>query len=533
MAAVVGPVAVEGGRLKGVRTADGVAASFKGLAYAAPPVGPLRWKPPQPVVPWSGVRSCEAFGPRSVQPDRPTNSIGYYGPEAESEDCLFLNVWTGAQSSDERRPVIVWFHGGAFYIGSGSLPPFNGEALARRGLVTVTVNYRLGRLGFLAHPDLTKESGHHASGNYGMLDMVAALRWVRQNIAAFGGDPNRVTIAGQSVGGMSTSCLMASPLAKGLFQRVIGQSGAAFGPVRESSVTGDSMQSLDHAEATGVEFARKLGAKSIAELRAKSARELQLFGHENADPSRVGRGAFDTYWVIVDGHFLPEGPYAIFEQGKQNDAPLLTGTAANEGAIVPAAPSLAAYVAQTREEFGPAADRFLELFPARDDAEAVEASRHAFAYRNFIWQNWMWARLQSRTGRSNVYYYRFNHVPPIPPGAVYAENAGDKLGAFHCAEIPYVFDNLATVRDWKWQPADHVLAEQLSSYWVNFATTGDPNGRGLPEWPTFNEKSEMTMNLEVDPKAAQVADRAALDFWDAFYAGQRARAGAPVSAVAG
>jgi para-nitrobenzyl esterase len=520
-------VDIAGGRVSGVLCAGG-ATAFKGIPYARPPVGALRWQAPQPVVSWNGVRDCSAFGARCIQPSRPATSIGYFGPEIESEDCLYLNVWTADASPAEKRPVMVWFHGGAFYLGSGALPLFDGEHLVMQGAVIVTVNYRLGRLGFLAHPELTRESNHAASGNYGLLDQIAALAWVQRNIASFGGDPDRVTMSGQSAGSISGSCLMASPLAKGLFHGVIGQSGAAFGPVGASSVTGDSLQSLAHAERSGLALAQSLGARSLAELRALSADAIQVAQRGKGDPSRAGRGTFDTSWVIVDGHVLPDCPYRIFAAGRQNDVPLLTGTMANEGATMPFVPSLAAYAQEASADFGAGAHRFEQLYPARTDVEAQDASRAAFAYRNFIWQNWIWAQLHAQTGRDRVYYYRFDHVPPVPPETHYAENRGDKLAAFHGAEIPYVFRNL-DVRPWRWQPVDRDVAHVISSYWLNFAATGDPNGQGLPRWSAFDPRHPAAMHIDAQSGMAPIRDQPKLDFWSTYYTAKR-HAGRPVAA---
>jgi len=513
-------VEVASGRLAGVALADGVWA-FRGIPYAKPPLAALRWRAPQPVEPWPGVRRADAFAPRCVQPNRRANSISYFGPEAESEDCLYLNVWSAAKAGD-RRPVMVWIYGGAFYVGSGALPLFNGEFLARAGAVIVTINYRIGRLGFLAHPELTQESGF--SGNYGLIDQIAALGWVKRNIAEFGGDPGCVTVFGQSAGSISGSLLMASPLAKALFHRVIGQSGALFGPVAASCNTGDSIQSLAAAERTGAEFARKLGAASLAELRTRAAHDIQLLHRPGAtgdgNAALAVRGEFDTNWPVVDGVVLPESPHALFAQGRQNDVPVLLGTTANEGATMPFVASVQALREQARADHGERAGRFLELYPARADAEARLASRTAFSYRNFYWQNWTWARLQARTGTAPVFYYQFTRAPPIPPQANYAENPPEQFGAFHCAEIPYVFRNLA-IRDWPWSEVDRRLSDTISRYWLNFAGTGDPNGDGLPRWPRFDAGAQMTMEFGDETRPAPMRDLPRLEFWDAFYAAKR------------
>jgi para-nitrobenzyl esterase len=519
-------VQIESGKLSGVASADGVIA-FKGIPYAAPPVGDLRWRAPQSPQAWDGVRHADAFGPRCVQPSRRENSISYFGPEAESEDCLFLNVWTPALGADQKLPVMVWIHGGAFYVGSGALALFNGEYLASRGVAVVTINYRLGRLGFLAHPELTKQFGF--SGNYGLLDQIAALQWVARNIAAFGGDPACVTIFGQSAGSISGSLLMASPLAKGLFHRVIGQSGALFGPAAESCNTGDSLQSLAAAERTGVEFVHGLGARSLADLRARPARGIQLSHRRggtgsgvNNNPSDPARGVFDTNWPILDGYLLPESPFDLFARGKQIDVPLLSGVVANEGATMPSVDGLHAFEAQARADFGEGADRFLQLYSAGSDSQARDASRTAFSYRNFYWQNFCWTRLQARTGTAPIYAYEFTHVPPIPARAAYDENATEKFGAFHGSEIPYIFRTFS-VRDWPWTEADAALSDAILSYWLNFARAGDPNAAGLPHWPRYERPAEMTMEFGDTVKARPIRNLPRLEFWDAFYDAQRRR----------
>ena len=517
-----GEISTRSGRVAGTTTADGKVQIFKGIPYAAPPIGPLRFRPPQPVTSWSGVRPATQFGPRSIQPTRSERSIGYFGAEPESEDCLYLNIWTGGPG---RRPVMVWFHGGAFYLGSGSLPLFDGEELARAGVVLVTVNYRLGRLGFLAHPALSRESGYGASGNYGLLDQVAALEWVRENIAFFGGDPGCVTLFGQSAGSVSVACMMSTHLAKGLFHRAFGQSGALFAPAAPTSGTGDSIQRLDDAERCGLELGRALGASTAAELRSIPARDLQLARPDQGDnatydPSHVPRGAFDTAYPIVDGYVLPDTQYAIFVRGRQHDVPVLTGSTANEGATMPRAWSLNQFLAESRNEFGELFESFRKLFRAENDDEAQDASQAAFGYRNFIWQNWTWARMHAQTGRSKTFYYRFVRVPPVPPGTDFHENRGSKLGAFHGGEIPYVFRNLKA-RNWPWQEIDRQLSSAISSYWLQFAATGDPNGKGLPGWPAFSVMAPQAMIFGDEVKMGSIPDRERLEFWDAFYSRTR------------
>ena len=507
-----GTVRVESGVLAGVCSTDQTVCCFKGVPYAQPPVGRLRWQPPQPPERWGGVRPAHTFGPRSIQPNRPDHAVGYFGPEAESEDCLYLNVWTAAREPGEQRPVMVWFHGGAFYVGSGSLPIFDGEALARRGVVLVTVNYRLGRLGFLAHPELSAEQPYAASGNYGHLDQIAALRWVAANISAFGGDPNCVTIFGQSAGASSVSTLMASPLAKGLFHRAIGQSGGSF--------FARILAKLDAAERSGAEFARAVGARTVDELRAKPAREIQLVRpqegrfaelYDSNDPKGIDRA---TAWPVIDGHLLSERVLETFSRGAQNDVPLLTGSTGDEGSTQPAAPSLAEFERRAQAEYGDSAADFRKVFPASSDAEADRSSRRVIGTRVFNWENWTWANLQAQTGRSGVYFYHFNHTPPKPATGTTGDLSRD-IGAFHTAEIPYVFQTLEA-RSWPWQDKDRKLSDAMAAYWVNFAAAGNPNGAALPQWPQYDPQQPTTLFFGDEIRVGDVPDMATLEFWQAF-----------------
>jgi para-nitrobenzyl esterase len=499
-------VETESGRLAGLHSPDGAVRSFKGVPYARPPVGALRWRAPQPVEPWTGVRAADAFGPRSIQHDRPATSISYFGQERESEDCLYLNVWTGAQSEGERRPVMVWFHGGAFRVGSGSLPIFDGEGLARAGVVLVTVNYRLGPLGFLSHPDLSRETDYGTSGNYGLLDQIAALRWVQTNITAFGGDPQRVTIFGQSVGSSSVACLNASPLAHGLFHRAIGQSGGSFAPTGRPG--GGSLQSRDEAEACGVAFAKALGARSMEEMRARSAHDVQL---------RVPDNRLTRSWPSIDGHVIPDSVHNIFLNGRQAVVPLLTGSNANEGSIRPAPKTAAELYKKASDEFGAPADDMVDLY-LRDGLSVEDASRLLGGHKSFNWQNWTWARLHARSG-APVYYYHFSHLCPIAKDRPWYENAADKLRAFHTAEIPYVFRTFKA-RDWAWRESDRALSNIMSSYWVNFAASGNPNDAGLPDWPAFDPHRPQAMRFDNGAATGPVPDLDKLDRFDAFYTRQ-------------
>ncbi|HWG04797.1 MAG TPA: carboxylesterase family protein [Beijerinckiaceae bacterium] len=504
-------VRVASGDLAGTRSTDGEIAIFKGVPYARPPVGALRWRPPQPPEPWSGTRPADAFGPRCIQQDRPSNAISYFGLEKESEDCLYLNIWTATIERSARLPVMVWFHGGAFSMGSGALPYFDGEALARRGVVLVTVNYRLGGLGFLAHPELTRESATGSSGNWGLLDQIAALRWVRDNIASFGGDPNCVTIFGQSAGSSTGNYMMASAPARGLFHRVIGQSGGAVeAPGRPG---GGSLMPLATAENVGLKVAQSFGRKSIAELRELPARDIQLAWPKDADCRP---------WPSIDGLVLSESPYDAFADGRQYDVPLLTGANAHEGSARPPAKNAQDWKAVLRRDYGDDAEALFQMYGGGDDVDTM--SRRSSGHVTFNAMNWTWARQQVATGKSKVFFYHFGRIPPLPPDCTFFENEASRLGAFHTAEIPYVFDTLDK-RPWPWREIDRALARMLSSYWVNFATHGDPNGTGVPLWPTFDPDGPTVLLVENAITAGVLPERKELDLWNVCLQHLRERRG--------
>jgi para-nitrobenzyl esterase len=523
-------VGVVEGVLAGCVSADGVVRSFKGIPYARPPVGELRWREPQRPQPWDGHRDATRFGPTAPQPPVQSNSLYVGGHELQSEDCLTLNVWTAADSSDARLPVMVWLHFGAYLYGGGSLALYDGDGLAREGVVVVTLNHRLGRLGFLAHPELSAESAHGASGNYGLLDVVAALRWLAENVAAFGGDPQRVTLFGLSAGSMSVCILMASPLARGLFHRAIGESGGAFGPVGASSAISDSMQDLAHAERSGLALARALGAPSIGELRRRTPSELlavtlapsgeDRWRLDGSDAS-FSRGSLDTGFPIVDGRLLPESAYTIFASGRQADVPLMTGSVADEASGMMYMANAARFIADARAEYGQRADAFLTLYPARDDQQTAFTSARANADRVFIWQNWAWANLHSVA--KPTYFYHFSREPPIPNDADIAEHI---RGAFHGAEIPYVFRHL-DVCDLPWTDHDRELSRVMAAYWVNFARSGDPNDPALPPWTRFDAASPTAMHFGDAIGDGPVPRPEHLAFWDDYYRSRRSASAAP------
>ncbi len=486
-AAVNEPVRLDTGLVSGVAGKDADVRVFKGIPFAAAPVGNLRWRAPQPAAHWDGVRKSDQFGAICMQ------AAGGRGPAPQmSEDCLYLNVWTAAKSSSERRPVMVWLHPGGYTSGSGSSPAYDGEVLAKKGVVLVTINYRLGIFGFFSHPELTRESDRHASGNYAFMDQVAALQWVQKNIAAFGGDPKRVTIFGDSAGASSLSNLAASPLAKGLFQRAIAESGAWLG------LSVRPMTKLAEAEAAGVKTAEALGAHSLADLRAKSAEEVL----------KAGRGG----GPVIDGWFLPEDVADVFAAGKQNDVPILVGSNKDEGTFFLQPGTADQFLERARRRFGDLTDTFLKLYPAGSDEEA-NASQLA-AFRDELgWAMRNWARLQTKTGKSKAYLYYFTHEPPV---AQASPRGGRGTGATHGAEAQYVFENLLGNRPWT--DLDRQLADTISSYWVNFATTGDPNGKGLPHWPAYDEKkSDRPLVLGDKIELGPEPNQSQLAFYQALY----------------
>lgn len=466
-AAINDPVRVEQGQLSGVPGSTPDVRVYKGIPFAAPPVGDLRWRAPKPAADWPGVRKADQFSATCMQTPYPEGSLYRSEPQPVSEDCLYLNIWTAAKSASDKRPVMVWIHGGAFTRGSGSLPTYDGENLAKKGVVVVTVNYRLGAFGFFAHPELTQESEHHSSGDYGILDEIAALQWVQKNIAGFGGDAKRVTIFGESAGSWAVNVLVASPLAKGLFQRAIGESGANF----------NKMAVLADSEKNGAR------AGTIKELRAKSAEDVMKM---------------QGYSVNVDGWLLPADVNTIFEKGQQNDVPVLIGSNADEGtAFVPAKVTVAGLQATAKQRFGAKAEEFSKIYPATSDEEAWVASAHLMRDTTFGLQMRTWARMQSKSGKSPAYLYYFSHVPP----------AAGHYGAYHASEIAYVF---GTGRNW--EDADRKLSDVMSSYWVNFAVTGNPNAKGLPEWQKYDEKKDLALGLGDDIHPIPVPNKAGLDF---------------------
>ncbi|MEX1197979.1 MAG: carboxylesterase family protein [Pseudohongiellaceae bacterium] len=462
---------------------------FKGIPYAEPPIGALRWKPPRAADGWQGERWADSFGPDCIQSPYPENSFFYRPARLSSEDCLYLNVWSPAESR-EPLPVMVWIHGGALTRGSGAIPTYDGTRLAQKDVVLVTINYRLGVLGYFAHPELVAESEHYSAGNYGILDQIEALRWVQENIESFGGDPDNVTIFGESAGAWSVHFLTASPLSEGLFHKAIAQSGARL----DKRVELDRQTSAGpSASSAGRELAAMVGADSLSELRAMPARSL----YEAAEEA-----GFNTDG-IVDGRVLTEQPYDRFVAGRQHDVPVLLGFNSHEGTTLGAAanaPDTAEeYEERIRVVYGPLAETFLEVYPSDDPRQA---SLDSFRDSAFGWNMVTWANLTRQVDQPAWLYY-FTHHPPGPES--------DRLGAYHASEIAYVFDNVHTLGEGP-RPVDRELADAMSDYWVSFARNGNPNVDGRPPWRPYrnNERHYMEFGDKPEPAMDLMPDNWAL-----------------------
>ena len=508
-----GAVAVDGGMVAGAPGAGGGPVRLYGsIPYAAAPVGDRRWLPPQPVAAWDGVRDGSQLPPacpQGILPVPPGDRQGFFGPGSTrlDEDCLYLNVWTAA-APGEAAPVMVWIHGGALRMGDGSSVAYDGSALASRGVVVVTINYRLGALGYLAHPLLREESANGASGNYGVLDQIAALEWVQRNIAAFGGDPRRVTIFGESAGSWSINYLMATPLAAGLFAGAIGQSGGVFAP-------GAGAAPRAVAESAGEEIAAAALGDG-AEVSLEALRALPAADVVAADTGRV--------LVNIDGWVLHDTVNAIFAGGAQHDVPLILGANADEGTALaryaggPELSSVAEYEDWARGEYGDLADQFLAAYPAESDEDVSARMIDSGGDGRFNWEMRTWARMME-TVSAPTWLYFFSRVPPAPDAARY--------GAYHTAEIPYVFGNLGGgSRYWfanrDYDDTDRALSDAMSSYWINFAATGNPNGEGVPEWPAYTRDAEQALEFGDSVQVRQGVRGERLDFFDQLYAARRA-----------
>jgi len=485
-------VRVDTGSLDGVT--DGRVTAFLGIPYAASPLGDLRWRPPEPATPWTGTRPARRFAPAC--PQTAASMPGETLPTT-SEDCLYLNVW--APTGARRAPVIVWIHGGGFTSGATSLALYDGAALARRGVVMVTVAYRLGPLGFLAHPDLSQESADRASGNYGLMDQVAALAWVRRNIAAFGGDPGNVTLAGQSAGASSVAILMAAPAARGLFHRAIGQSGGFFEPV---DLRPDYR--LPGAEQAGKRYAQSRGATTVGELRNLPL--ARLLG--------PGSGAV-SHPVVAPGAILPRAPYDAFVAGEQARVPLLVGGNSEEARAFSVPPTSAATFARDlTAALGPLPPAIVGAYPFGDDPSARAARLALETDLRFGWNMWAWSELHARRTLSGprpaTFVYRFEARPPFPESSPYAG-----WGPAHFAELWYMFDHLDQA-PWAWTPADRRLSSAMAAAWTNFARRGDPNGPAVPRWPAYTPGGQV-MVLGGNSAAGPVLRATQLKVFDRTY----------------
>ena len=467
--------------------------AFLGIPYAAAPVGDLRWKPPMPAAKWSGVRKATDFGARCLQ----NNVFGdmNFRDFGGSEDCLTLNVWTPAKDAKAKLPVMVWIYGGGFAAGSTSEPRQDGTVLAQQNVVVVSMNYRLGIFGFFVHPELAKESSHGSAGNYGLLDQRAALQWVHENVSAFGGDPGNVTIFGESAGSFSVSAQMASPLTKGLFQKAIGESGAAF---HSSGLPFDPL--AVRAEKDSKLAASTLGVSTLADLRAVPAEKLLTAFFKPG-------GGFD-FPPDIDGYFLPQSLAEIFSAGKQNDVPLLAGWNHDEGsfevAFAPQKPTLASLKATADKDFGDRSADFLKDYSAQDDEQAARVAADYAGDKFIAWSTWRWLEAQLKTGSKSIYRYRFDQAPPA------SDPKAPDLGAYHSAEIEYVFGALDSKTKVPWRASDRRLSEQMQKYWANFARSGDPNGAGLPQWPVYNAASGfpvMHLDDKLEARKDDIRDR--------------------------
>lgn len=490
------PVKVEEGLLQGLYKNN--LAIYKGIPFAAPPVGDLRWRAPQPAQKWEGVKQAIAFAPSPMQGGNP--------PSGKNEDCLYLNIWTPAKSPAEKVPVLVWIYGGGFSFGSSAEPVTDGAALAGKGVVLVSIAYRVGQLGFLSHPELSAENSQHVSGNYGILDMIAGLKWVQKNIAAFGGDPNKVTIFGESAGGIAVSMLCASPLAKGLFHGAISQSGGSFGPPRVTTYPGENMKRLKDAETAGIDYVKKTGAVSIAELRKMDAEKI---------PGGMGLG---SAWPIIDGYVIPDDQYKLYEAGKYNDVPVLIGYNSDEGLSFTRTKDPQVFINSVKERYGKFADDLLKAYPLKDNTvkkTARDLSRDAA----FGWHTWSWARLQSKTGKSKVYFYYFDQHPDYPKDSEQADH-----GSPHAQEVGYVFQNLDKSKPGT-SESDLTISDAMATYWTNFAKYGHPNGNGQPSWPAFSDANPKLMYFKQTPQIGEVPGEASLQVLDAYFKWRRSKEG--------
>jgi para-nitrobenzyl esterase len=484
------PVKVEEGILQGT-SEDGLTV-YRGIPFAAPPVGDLRWRAPHPAAKWDGVRQAAKFAPGPIQ--------AWGSPAGKNEDCLYLNVWTPAKSASDRIPVLVWIYGGGFNGGSTSEPVYSGEKLAKKGVVLVSIAYRVGQLGFLAHAELSAESPNHVSGNYGLLDMIAGLQWVQKNIAAFGGDPNKVTIFGESAGGIAVSMLCASPLAKGLFHGAISQSGGSFGPSRPTTFPGENLKRLTDAECAGKTYVDSAKVSSIAEMRNLSPDKLPAI-----------RG---LAWPIIDGYIIPDDQYKLYEEGKFNDTPILVGYNSDEGASFLREKTPKEYITGVKARYGKFADDLIKAYPVGSNT-VPKTARDLARDAAFGWHTLSWARLQTKMGNSKAYYYYFDQHPDYPEGS---PKAG--YGSPHGQDVAYVFQHLDASNP-QTTKSDLEISEVMATYWTNFAKHGDPSGEGVPMWPAFSDVNPVVMYFSQTPHTGPVPSTESLKILDSYFKWRR------------
>jgi para-nitrobenzyl esterase len=488
-----------------VKTAEGLVQGivehgltvYKGIPFAAPPVNELRWRAPQAAAHRDTVLQAIQFAPGPMQGGNP--------PSGKSEDCLYLNIWSPAKSANDNLPVLVWIYGGGFNFGATSEATYSGEKLANKGVVLVSIAYRVGQLGFLSHPGLSAESPQHVSGNYGLLDMIAGLKWIQKNIAAFGGNPNKVTIFGESAGGIAVSMLCTSPLAKGLFHGAISQSGGSFGPPRTTTFPGENLKTLPDAETAGEAYAKNAGYASIADLRKVGADKLPPI-----------RG---LAWPIIDGYVIPDDQFKLYEAGKYNDVPILIGYNSDEGASFAPPKTIQDYVAGVNSRYGQFAEALLKAYPAGTETVSKTA-RDLARDAAFGWHTWSWARLQSATGKSKVFYYYFDQHPDYPAGS-----AKEGYGSPHGQEVAYVFEHLDKQNP-QTTKTDLDISDAMGTYWTNFAKYGDPNGKGVPQWPAFSSTKPVVLYFNQQPHTGPVPSAESLKVLDAYFKWRRSPEGA-------
>lgn len=487
------------GTVEGALTADARVRAFKGIPYAAPPVGNLRWAAPQPPAKFKGTFSAKEYGNHCAQANSFADMV-FHDP-GPSEDCLTLNIWTPADAKPGAKlPVMFWIHGGGYYAGGSSEARQDGQFLAHRNVIIVTINYRLGIFGFFVHPELTAESPQHASGDQGLLDQVAALQWTHDNIANFGGDPANITIFGESAGSFSVSSLMASPLSRTMIAKAIGESGGALTSEGQPGQTRAERETADPAAARAI-----YGTSSLAELRKIPTEKILADLTASKVHARFG--------PEIDGYFLPQSVASIYAAGQQAHVPLIAGWNADEvrAAIImnPKKPTVASFTESAQKDYGDNSADFLKLYPANTDAEATISAGDLMSDRFIAYGTWRWIEAQTKTGDAPVYRYLFAEPAPVDKYHPVA------VGAFHSDDIEYVFGTLDSRPGAVFTPADRALTDEIQQYWTNFARTGDPNSTGLPAWPVYKPTDYQVMRLDATSSAAPDALRARYLFLDA------------------